>query len=393
MANESREIEIGYLSLNKKGEELCGDHVETITGAAGDAVMVLADGLGSGVKANILSILTSSIICSMMESGLSIEECASAVAKTLPVAVDRGNVAYSTFTVVKISSGEIATIYNYDNPEPVFLHDGHQKTLDWESEDIAGKRIFKTTVSLSLYDTIVLVSDGAVYAGVGETMNFGWTRAEIVAYLEGIYSPIYSSKDLATVLADRCDILYNRRPGDDTTAAVIRLRERTVANLLVGPAANSDDDSKMLDLFFSYKGLHIVSGGTTASIAARYLHQNVYSNLEYVDRDVPPTSAIKGVDLVTEGVITLNKVLALAKDYLGANKCYFDWSYKQDGASRVAKVLFEEATDINFFVGCAVNPAHQDPRLEIGFSMKMQIVDELSKELKKMGKHIRVSYF
>lgn len=113
----------------------------------------------------------------------------------------------------------------------------------------------------------------------------------------------------------------------------------------------------------------------------------------YVDPDIPPIAAIEGVDLVTEGVITINRVLDYARDYLESNRRYTDWSYKKDGASMIARLLFEEATDINFYVGKAVNPAHQNPNLPIGFSIKMRLVEELAACLKRMGKRIKVSYF
>ena len=117
------------------------------------------------------------------------------------------------------------------------------------------------------------------------------------------------------------------------------------------------------------------------------------ASINFERSDVPPIAEIEGVDLVTEGVITVNKVVEYAKDYLKNNESYEQWSYKRDGASLIARMLFEEATDINFFVGRAINPAHQNPDLPINFSIKMNLVEELSKCLKQMGKRIKVSYF
>jgi hypothetical protein len=128
-------------------------------------------------------------------------------------------------------------------------------------------------------------------------------------------------------------------------------------------------------------------------VVANYLHQKIETTLDYEDPSIPPISSIKGVDLVTEGVITLNRLVQLAQDYLGQNQAYFHWSYQQDGASLLAQALFEEASDILFYVGCAVNPAHQDPRLNITISTKMGLVSELTRSLQRMGKHIRVAYF
>ena len=164
-------------------------------------------------------------------------------------------------------------------------------------------------------------------------------------------------------------------------------------NLLFGPPSNRDDCDKMMSLFFSKGGKHIVCGGTTSSIAAKFLGKPLVPKMEYPDPEVPPIAEIEGVDLVTEGVITINKVLSYAKDYLKDNKTYSQWCSKRDGASLIARLLFEEATDINFYVGRAVNPAHQNPNLPINFNIKMQLVDELSECLRKMGKQIKVSYF
>lgn len=235
------------------------------------------------------------------------------------------------------------------------------------------------------------MSDGVKYAGIGETLNFGWDLPEIQSFMEALYHTSYSSKSLATILIDHCNELYNHRPGDDTTAVVVRIRERQTVNMMIGPATNKDDDEKMLSLFFSKSGKHIVSGGTTSNIVSRYLKKDLELALDYEDKEIPPTSKIEGVDLVSEGVITLNRVLEYAKNCLKTNEDYFQWSFRQDGASLIAKMLLEEATDINFFVGGAINQAHQDE--QINFKLKMQLIDELAKVLQELGKNVKISYF
>ena len=311
---------------------------------------------------------------------------------TLPVCKER-KISYSTFTIAKVTPEWSFTIYNFDNPEPLFLHGGKETPLLWDDLEIGGKAVRRARGRLAPEDALLLMSDGAVYAGVGETLNFGWTRKEIGSYMEALFSPGLSAKNLATLLVDHCRVLYNSRPGDDTTALALRRRKRVNANLLVGPATNPEDDGKMMSLFFSKEGKHLVCGGTTGKVCARYLGTKVEPTLDYPDPMIPPISHIEGVDLATEGVITLNALVRLAEDYLGRNERYFDWSYKEDGASLLARVLFEEASDISFFVGCAVNPAHQDPSLGISIATKMQLVEALAQSLRRMGKHIRVAYF
>jgi len=384
--------DIGYKSINHVGEELCGDHVDVIEENENSTVIVLADGLGSGVKASILSTLTSKIISTMMAAGLAIEDCVQTIAATLPVCSVRG-VAYSTFTIIHILNNETAEIIQYDNPHVIVIRNYAVYDYPKTETNIDGKKIYKSTIKLQEDDVFIAMSDGCPHAGMGTRYNFGWKREDIAEYMQVLVAGGYTAKNLSTMLVDECDKLYGHRPGDDTTACVVKIRKREPMNILFGPPSNRDDANRMMALFFSKEGKHIVCGGTTSSIAAKYLCKPVTTSLKFEKGDVPPIAFIEGVDLVTEGVITMNKVIEYAKDYLGENLLYEDWNFKRDGASLIARLLFEEATDINFYVGRAVNPAHQNPDLPINFNIKMNLVEELSASLKKMGKRIKVSYF
>ncbi len=383
--------DIGYKSINHFGEQLCGDHVEIVEPYENSTVIVLSDGLGSGVKASILSTLTSKIISTMLAEGLPLEECVSTIAATLPVCSVRG-VAYSTFTILHLINNQTAEIIQYDNPQVIVIRDHMNYDYPTTEMNIGGKRILKSVLKLQENDLFVAMSDGCPHAGIGIAYNFGWKREDIISFVE-MLSPLgYTAKTLSTMLVDECDKLYDRKPGDDATACIVKIRKREPMNMLFGPPSNRDDGDRMMSLFFSKEGKHIICGGTTSSIAAKYLHKPLKAHLDF-SSDVPPTAEIEGVDLVTEGVITVNKVLEYARDYLGENKFYDHWSFKKDGASQISRLLFEEATDINFYVGRAINPAHQNPELPINFSIKMNLVEELSKCLREMGKRIKVSYF
>ncbi len=384
--------EIGYKSINHFGEELCGDHVDVVEENDSSTVIVLADGLGSGVKASILSTLTSKIISTMMAAGLPIEECVSTIAATLPVCSLRG-VAYSTFTIIHILNNELAEIIQYDNPHVILIRNYQNFDYPKTEMNIGGKKIYKSSIYLRENDVFVAMSDGCPHAGMGGLYNFGWKREEIISYMEALVPGGYTAKNMSTILVDECDRLYGNQPGDDTTACVVKIRKREPMNILFGPPSNRDDCNRMMSLFFSKEGKHIICGGTTSSIAAKYLGKPLRASLSFERSDVPPTAELEGVDLVTEGVITVNKVVEYAKDYIGENLQYEQWSFKKDGASLISRLLFEEATDINFYVGRAVNPAHQNPDLPINFNIKMNLVEELSKCLSKMGKRIKVSYF
>ncbi len=384
--------DIGYKSINHYGEQLCGDHVDVVEPSDDSTVIVLSDGLGSGVKASILSTLTSKIISTMLAEGLSLEECVETIAATLPVCSVRG-VAYSTFTIIHLKNNQVAELIQYDNPHAIVIRDEQIWDYPKTEMNIGGKKIYKSVIKLQENDIFVAMSDGCPHAGIGTAYNFGWKREDIASFMETLSHAGYTAKTLSTMLVDECDKLYGQKPGDDATACVVRIRKREPMNMLFGPPSNRDDADRMMSLFFSKEGKHIICGGTTSSIAAKFLRKPVKASLNFEASDVPPIAEIEGVDLVTEGVITVNKVLEYAKDYLGENKHYEHWSFKRDGASLICRLLFEEATDINFYVGRAVNPAHQNPDLPINFNIKMNLVEELSKCLKKMGKKIKVSYF
>ena len=384
--------DIGWKSINHEGEQLCGDHVDIVEQGEDSTVIVLADGLGSGVKASILSTLTSKIISTMMAEGLSIEECVSTIAATLPICSVRG-VAYSTFTIIHLIDNRSAEFIQYDNPQIIMLRNGESVDYPTNELNIGGKKILKSEIQLREGDIFIAMSDGCPHAGIGLAFNFGWKREDIADFMKTFSDIGYTAKTLATMLVDECNKQYGYHPGDDATACVVRIRKREPMNILFGPPRNRDDCDRMMSLFFSKEGKHIICGGTTSSIAAKYLGKTVKATLDFEQSDVPPIAEIDGVDLVTEGVITINKVIEYARDALGSNELYGQWSVSRDGASMICRMLFEDATDINFFVGRAINPAHQNPDLPINFNIKMNLVEELSACLRQMGKKVKVSYF
>lgn len=383
--------DIGWKSINHEGEELCGDHVEIIERDE-DSIIVLADGLGSGVKASILSTLTSKILSTMMANDIPLEECVSTIAATLPICKVRG-LAYSTFTIIHIIDNAVAELIQFDNPHIILIRDCEICEYPENEVTIDNKKIYKSTIKLQENDIFIAMSDGCPHAGIGRVFNFGWKREDIAEYMKTFAHVGYTAKTLSTMLVDECNRQYDFKPGDDTTSVVVRIRRRSPVNMLFGPPRNRDDADRMMSLFFSKEGKHIVCGGTTSSIAAQYLGKPLRASLCFERSDIPPMGEIEGVDLVTEGVITVSKVLDYARDALDKNDLYEEWSYQHDAASSICRLLFEEATDINFFVGRAVNPAHQNPDLPINFNIKMNLVAELSECLKKMGKRIKVSYF
>ena len=274
--------DIGWKSINHDGEQLCGDHIDIVDQNEDSSVIVLADGLGSGVKASILSTLTSKIISTMLAEGIKLEECVSTIAATLPICSVRG-IAYSTFTIIHLIGNETVDIIQYDNPNVIFVRDGEIYDYPKREITICDKNVLKSTVKLQEGDVLIAMSDGCPHAGIGREYNFGWKWEDIAEFMRGMIFAGYNAKTLATMLVDECDKEYGYHPGDDASACVVRIRRREPMNILFGPPRHRDDCDRMMSLFFSKEGKHIVCGGTTSAIAAKYLGKPLKTSLTFVN--------------------------------------------------------------------------------------------------------------
>ncbi|MDF3000331.1 MAG: hypothetical protein K0Q48_450 [Bacillota bacterium] len=385
-------IDAAYESLNKYNEELCGDKIEIIRNKD-SVVIVLADGLGSGVKANILATMTSKIIGTFMINGLNIDEAVETIADTLPVCKDRG-IAYSTFSILQIFYSGEGYLVEYDNPAVFALKRGKTAQFDQETRVIGGKIIKESRFTVKPNDLFIMVSDGVVHAGIGQTLNLGWQWEHVDEYIKKTNKTDMSAKGLAKLLISACDNLYAHKPGDDTTVAAIKIKKPVTLNIMVGPPKDRDEDEIFINDFINLEGKKVICGGTTAQVASRVLKREIVTSFDYFNPEIPPTAKIEGIDLTTEGVLTLGKALeqiriysssdSTMKDLLGLNE--------KDGASMLSKILLEESTSINFFVGRAANPAHQTPEAAISLSAKLKLVEKIASYLRELGKQVTIQY-
>ena len=381
-------LECGYTSLNKKGEELCGDKVE-IRRNGKMTTLVLADGLGSGVKANILATLTSKILCTMVSEDIDINDCVETILQSLPVCKVRG-VAYSTFTVLHMSEDGKGWLFEFDNPAAILIRDGKCGDMNRKELNVCGKKVYKSDLDLKEGDVIVTMSDGVIHAGIGMTLNSGWQRKDVLDYLESTVRPEMSARCVAWLLAAACNDLCLDKPGDDTTVLAVKVRKELRVNIMVGPPVDKSKDDFYISRFLSGEGKKVVCGGTSSQIVARYLGKKVEARFDFPDKDVPPIGYIEGIDLTTEGVLTMRRLLELSEKYLSPTDLTPKYFTKKDGASLLAELLFEEASDITFFVGQSINKAHQG--LPIDITMKLKLVESLSQNLVRMGKNVEVNY-
>ena len=386
-------VDTAYRSLFKYGEELCGDNVR-ITRTEDSVFAVLADGLGSGVKANILSTLTSTIISTMLTEGAAMEQAVETIVSTLPICSVR-KLAYSTFSVLQIKDTGEAYLAEFDNPACIFIRNGELMELEMTDKEYAGKTVYESRFTVFPGDVLALISDGVVYAGVGSILNFGWTWESVAEWLCKESLKEKSAPRLAAALSQAVKELYMDKPGDDSTVMVARTSPRQVVNMFAGPPKNKDDDPKMVRDFMTSSGKKLICGGSSANIVARVLNRSIETSLDYVDPLIPPIATIQGIDLVTEGVLTLSRTVEILQEYLDheTDSFYFKKLDEKNGAAMLAKILLEECTTLNLFIGTAINPAHQNPGLPSDLSIKLKLIDKLCGLMERLGKRVTKKYY
>lgn len=384
-------IDASYRQLNKFGEELCGDRVKVKRGEK-CIVLVLADGLGSGVKANILSTLTSTIISEMVSSGMPLQDALETIASTLPVCKER-EIAYSTFTILQIFYNGNAYIVEFDNPSVVVLRNQKVLNIPKEIHQIAGKKIQVRKLEVEAGDTLVAFSDGVLHAGLEMTLNFGWGQDEVEHFLENHLHKDDDAKKITRVLLSNVNYLYGGTCKDDSSVACMKILPAIETRVMVGPPSKKEDDEKVVKWLLQATGKKICCGGTTSNIVSAVLQKPItIDQILSLQSDVPPKGYIEGIDLVTEGVLTLqktNRYLEKAtmdsefEEYLLTNK-------QEDGASCLCRALLQSNV-ITFMVGLSDNPAHESIAYSpISLNAKIALIKEIQSYLKKLGKICRI---
>ena len=383
-------VGFGIVSLNKKKEKICGDYYTIITDPDSDStVMVLSDGLGSGVKANILATLTAEMLSIMIARKVNIRTAVKAVADTLPVCSVR-NLAYATFTVMVAEENEICLL-QYDNPDVILLRNGKNVEYCRDILMFGEKEIHQSYFQFREGDMMIFMSDGVTNAGMGKTTYAGWGREEVVGFCEQHYRDGMSAQEMSSAIADAGLALNLDETDDDLTVLTVAAMKKNIVNIMVGPPADREDDRSYFETFFQKEGMHVVCGGTTAKLVADYLQTEVAGLPDSGTEEVPAMSEIKGIDLVTEGLLTLEKLVDYYDDFQ-EDRTYFNQIIKKkDGAAELFRVLFAEATEINFFFGNALNDNYTS--LHIDREKKKKMALELIDHLKAEGKKVKICFW
>ncbi len=387
--------DVHYESLYKHQEELCGDRV-VVSYTDNSTVVVLADGLGSGVKANILATLTSTILSTLLVEGCELAEAIDTVSATLPTCQIR-QVAYSTFTAFQLFDHGEAILVEFDNPKTIILRNQRECLVDRRVREIRGRKIVESRFHVCVGDQIVMISDGILHAGLGTILNFGFERKDIVNHILATSKPRDRAKDTARNLLFVVNDLYQNQPMDDSTVCVVHVLKRTKSVVMVGPPSEQEMDKEIVYQLLGASGKKIVCGGTTAQIVSRITQTPIEMSGElHFNNDLPPTAFIRGIDLVSEGVLTLGRVKDLLSEVVKdeIKKEVLLESKATDGATRMIKLLLQECSEIHFIVGLADNPAHSQVAYSpLSLSMKRRLIEQIAEYLRFCGKIVHLSAY
>jgi hypothetical protein len=402
--------------LQKTGEELCGDAVAWHRGD-GELAVVLADGLGSGVKANILSTMTGKIALTLFRERMPLDDVVQTLAATLPTCQVR-NLAYSTFSLVRVTDAGALDIVEFDNPPTFVFRGGWRETLEYEERQIGPYRLRQAHGQLAEGDCLVIASDGLTHAGLGGREPLGWRWEAIAEHLEAFLSQGPEAEEIADNLIDSARSLYRERIGDDTSLAVVACRPFRQLTLAVGPPADRRDDARMAELLANADGVKAICGGTTSKLIARCLGRPLEVDLAAAaSRDVPPPGRIAGIDLVTEGVITLmhaintlDSIPLHSRPRVPVHDVGFLYGQRKSGpaytapihrapapeeegpAHRLARAL-RLADKVTILLGTALNPAHQSADLPVQLGLKFHLIEHLAEKLRARGKAVELVKF
>jgi len=389
--------EVGHYQINHEGEKICGDvFLSKRIPEENRVLCVLSDGMGHGVRANVLATLTASISLNFSLEHKDANALAGMIMKALPVCSER-KISYSTFTVIDISiESDTASILEYDNPQTLILRGKRIYQPEWTHVQYKGgvedKRIMdlkKCSFVPRIEDRIVFCSDGIIQSGLEKGMTMGWGKNDFIQFVRKIVdtTPDISAADLAERVVKRAAANDLYKPKDDLTCGVVYFREARRAILCTGPPFNPEKDKEFANILENFNGKKIVSGATTTEIIARELRRNVV-NEERVDLTLPPSSKMDGIDLITEGVLTLSKVTHILNTFpINSNT-----QFGKGPADQICKLLLD-TDEIYVLVGTKINETHHDPTLPVEIEIRKHLIQRLTKVLsEKFMKVVIIEY-
>ena len=374
-------IEVDHFQTAKHGQLVSGDVFVCQKIKEEDRVIaVLSDGLGSGIKASVLANLTATMALKYTSSFMDIKRSAETIMNTLPICSVR-KISYSTFTIVDLhGSGEVRII-EYDNPPFLPVRDGREEAV--ESTTIALEAWQDRNLRYSRFhvhsgDRIVFFSDGVTQAGMGEYRTpLGWGRKAVADFVlcQAAADDRVSARDLANKLVSEANRLDGLAAKDDTTAGVIYFRQPRRLLVLTGPPFSPLRDGELAELAENFAGRKVICGGTTANIVSRLLRREIRMDLSDFDSEIPPAAWMDGIDLITEGTLTLGRVASILE--AGGLD-----TRTNNAATRLVSMLLDSDV-VKVAVGTRINQAHQDPNIPVELDLRRNIIKKIGSLLEQ----------
>lgn len=377
-------IEVNCQQIYHEGERVCGDvFLSKKIKEEGRVILVLSDGMGHGVKANMLGILTATMALNFTREHKEMNKIAEIIMNTLPIDSEKKS-SFSTFTIIDIEADGNVTILEYENPQCLILHDSTPIEPEWaclllDSKRKVGRDIQTCTFKAQKDFRIVVYTDGVTQSGMGSSaFPTGWGNEGAQSYVTNL---VAKSRDIsASKLAQHVITEAHKNDQyaakDDTSCAVIYFREPRKLLICTGPPFEDQKDADLAELAKNYSGKKIICGGTTSIILARELNLEVDEGEEQEDPELPPTSYLDGFEFVTEGVLTLSKVTKILKNYNNSYKL------EKGPADQIVRLLLD-SDEISFVVGTRINVAHQDPNLPVELEIRRTVVSRIIKILEE----------
>jgi hypothetical protein len=352
--------------------------------------------MGHGVRANILATLTATISLNFSIEHKDADALASLIMKALPTCADRG-LSYATFTIIDITmESDTVSILEYDNPQTLIMRGSRMYEPKWtyvkyegDSKDKRAMDIKRCTFTPIIEDRIIFCSDGITQSGLGKGITMGWGRNSLIKYVREVIEslPSISAANLAERVVKQASANDLYTPKDDLTCGVVYFRHPRKTLLCTGPPYNPEKDRQFAEILRDFAGTKIVSGATTTEIISRELKRPVIDE-ERFDPTLPPSSKMDGVDIITEGVLTLSKVTHLLNT-LNINS---NTQFGKGPADQICKALLD-SDEIYVLVGTKINETHHDPTLPVEIEIRKHLIQRLTKVLsEKFMKVVIIDY-
>jgi hypothetical protein len=393
--DEHFHIEINCQQLSRSGERVCGD-IFLSKGIREESRMiaVLSDGIGHGIKANLLATLASTLAADLSREHKKIDRIAKIIMNTLPYDKEK-KLNFATFTILDLDQGGKVSVLEYENPKTLFFRGSRVMEPVWNCivlDELADRRkeLMYTSINASKEDRIVFFTDGVIQSGLGkEKYPEGWRQDNVKDFILDIINNEHdiSASRLASLVVNKANQNDEFIPRDDISCAVAYFREPRRLLICTGPPADPQKDAEFADKLLKFHGRKLICGATTANMIAREWDSEIVDETEIHDHELPPKSHMPGVDLVTEGILTLSKVNELLKQYNQNTKL------GNGPADEIVKIILV-SDEIHFLAGTAINVAHQDPSLPIELELRRTVVHRIVRVLfEKFLKEAKITFY